>query len=81
MKRARGEENIARLQAMDRTGVDVEQFSPTHIRVFGHEITVDYWPSTGKAWVIGSRDKSSFATPEKVLQLARLTYEESARYR
>lgn len=53
-------------------GFGVWAFTPIHCRVFG-ESTVDYWPSTARAWVRGSSGKAKKLEPAEVISLARQT--------
>ena len=36
-------------------GLEVFEFSPSHLRLIG-KILVDYWPSTGRAWITDSAE-------------------------
>lgn len=51
-------------------GIGVWAFSPIHCRVFG-KLTVDYWPSTTRAWIRGSSGKAKKLAPGEVLALAK----------
>lgn len=42
---------------------------PMHIRIFGQRV-VDYWPATGKAWIVGSNERGQKLTPAQALDLA-----------
>ena len=49
---------------------NVLEFSPSHLRIIV-ERAVDYWPSTGRAWVVGSHERSRQAVdPAGVVALA-----------
>jgi hypothetical protein len=68
-KRERGKRRLAELMKLSAIhGFDVHAFSPIHVRVHG-DIDVDYWPTTGKAWVVGS-SKSLRGEPTDVIELA-----------
>jgi hypothetical protein len=43
------------------------------MRIFG-DSTVDYWPSTGRAWLLNSSEKAMDMTPEEAVALAIGTY-------
>lgn len=51
-------------------GVEVRKFSPLHCRIFG-AVVVDYWPSTSRAWVLGSRDKAREMSPVEAYELSK----------
>jgi hypothetical protein len=49
--------------------VQVFEFSPIHFRIIG-KISIDYWPSTGRAWITGSNDYAVKLEPESVFGFA-----------
>lgn len=50
--------NIEELQTLRASlGLEVPEFSKIHLRIVGKQ-SVDYWPSTGRAWITGSRQGS-----------------------
>lgn len=83
-RRERREEAEFRLHLLlsQANGVNIKilhRSSPIHVRVCG-EVTVDYWPSTNRAWLYGSSQKGFGAEPEEVLRIARgLPHNEDAR--
>jgi hypothetical protein len=50
-------------------GFEVRSFSPIHSRVFGSTV-VDYWPTSGRAWVTGSNERAREMAPHEVIELA-----------
>lgn len=55
-KRLKFESNLSELRKLkDLLGLEVWQFSDIHLRIVGKEL-IDYWPTTGKAWVVGSHE-------------------------
>lgn len=53
-KREVRDRNLAELRRLhQRLGFDVLQFTHLHYRICGQHL-VDYWPSTGRAWLVGS---------------------------
>jgi hypothetical protein len=52
-------------------GFELKTLTPFHFRVIGYQ-TVDYWPSTNLAWVVGTNcDAVVQITPYDVLEIAR----------
>jgi hypothetical protein len=49
--------------------LEVWEFSKIHYRVVG-ELSVDYWPTTGRAWLVGSFDGAKPMTVAEVCGLA-----------
>jgi hypothetical protein len=49
--------------------VEVLEFSPIHYRVIGTCCIVDYWPSTGRAWIVGSSSTAAVMEPKEVFEL------------
>lgn len=54
--------------------VQVLEFSSVHFRIIG-KISIDYWPSTGSAWITGSEDYSVKLEPEDVFGFAAIGFE------
>jgi hypothetical protein len=54
--------------------VQVFEFSPIHFRIIG-KISIDYWPSTGRAWITGSNDYAVKLEPESVFGFAAIGFE------
>jgi hypothetical protein len=50
-------------------GVEVWEFSPIHLRIVGKNL-VDFWPTTGKAWMLGSYSPARIMTALQVCELA-----------
>lgn len=67
-----GESNLAQLRSLAKPlGIEVtvlNQF-PLHVRVLGAN-TVDYWPTTNKAWELNSMIRSAHYSPFEVIALA-----------
>jgi hypothetical protein len=69
-KRERGRERLSELRDLARSaGFRLEEFSAIHCRVFGSSV-VDYWPTTGRAWVTGSKEPAEKVTPQEVIEWA-----------
>src|SRR5262245_43498259 len=69
-KRERGERRLAELKRLGSVkGYEVHEFSKIHVRVHGERL-VDYWPTTGKAWVLGGAKAQNGAEPKDVIDLA-----------
>jgi hypothetical protein len=45
-------------------------FSPSHLRIYG-VVTIDYWPNTGRAWILGSDEKAQRRNPAEVVERAK----------
>lgn len=61
--------NTDRLRVIYRqAGVQVLEFNPFHLRIVGHSRSIDYWPSTGRAWVVGERRRATFMAPDEVVK-------------
>jgi hypothetical protein len=70
-KRKQGEERLEFLKGLaNELGFRVQEFSPIHVRVFG-STTVDYWPTTSRAWIVGGVRKAEHVTPLNVIEMAR----------
>ena len=50
-------------------GLEVWEFQRTHLRIVGKQL-VDFWPSTGKAWVVGSHGRGKLMSVAEVCDLA-----------
>ena len=62
--------NLAELRKLHLSlGLDVLEFSHLHYRIVG-EISVDYWPSTGRAWVVGSAGNGEIVSVAEACALA-----------
>lgn len=69
-KRMRFEANLAELRKLHKEfRLEVWEFSKIHYRVVG-ELSVDYWPTTGRAWLVGSFDGAKPMTVAEVCGLA-----------
>jgi hypothetical protein len=69
-KREKGRERFSELRDLaSSAGFRLQEFSAIHCRIFG-TVTVDYWPTTGRAWVTDSRERASKMTPYEVIELA-----------
>lgn len=55
--------------------LEVWQFSVSHLRIVGKR-TVDYWPATGRAWVVNSMDESKIMSPREACNLALIGWDE-----
>lgn len=73
MKRKRREfreTNLRELRKLkNRLDLEVWQFSDIHFRVVGQN-SVDYWPSRGTAWLLGSTEKGRKMTVLEICELA-----------
>lgn len=70
-KRLRGEQNLALIElGCKAVGLDYEVFNSRHCRIYG-AITVDYWPTTSRAWIVRSRTKARKMTAREAIELAR----------
>lgn len=70
-KRQKGEERLDDLRQLAmEAGFGMREFSKIHVRVFGHT-TVDYWPTTSKAWVVGSQQWAERVTPLQAIEMAK----------
>lgn len=68
--RLRGLERLSELRRLAAPhGFEVRAFSDIHIRVFGNTV-VDYWPTSGRAWLVGAKGRASNMTPEEVVAAA-----------
>jgi hypothetical protein len=68
-QRERHTEELRRLKAA-RPELTVLEFDATHLRLIG-KISVDYWPSTGRAWKTDNYDhRSEVMTPAQAVELA-----------
>ena len=68
-KRLKYESNLAELRKLkDMHGLEVLEFNKIHLRIVGKKL-VDYWPSTGKAWVVGSTEQGRAMTVQQVCEL------------
>lgn len=55
-------------------GVKVTQFSEIHFRIEGL-FSVDYWPSTGRVWITGSKEAfEQILEPWEAMKLAQGDY-------
>ena len=69
-KKELGRTRLAELKVLGvANGVEVRQFSAIHCRIFGPR-TVDYWPTTGRAWVIGVGSSMRAIEPVEAMRLA-----------
>jgi hypothetical protein len=69
-KRKLAQERLAELKAMCvHNHFELRCFSPIHVRVFGNSV-VDYWPTTGRVWVLGMVGGASAGTPADAVRLA-----------
>lgn len=50
-------------------GVELRKFSPLHFRIMGANM-VDYWPSTSRAWLVGSSHKAKQMSPQEAYALS-----------
>lgn len=70
-RRERGKNRMRELGTLAlANGMWVESFSRIHHRVHG-TVKVDYWPTTGRAWVQGSGPAQGNVEPREVIELAR----------
>jgi hypothetical protein len=53
-----------------RNKLRVHQYSRTHFRIFDGAQVVDYWPTTGKAWITETADPAFKASPADVIVCA-----------
>jgi hypothetical protein len=53
-----------------RFDVEVVEFSRSHLRLIGRNRTVDYWPSTGRAWEKDSCSRARLMEPLAALEFA-----------
>lgn len=73
-RREVGKRRLSELRSIAKPlGIEVRVLNewPMHIRVFG-ENAVDYWPTTGKAWLMGSASSAHYS-PSEVIGLAVFT--------
>lgn len=70
-RRARNyRENTATLRELVKLfDLEVWEFSISHLRIVGRQ-SVDYWPTTGRAWIMGSEGCAVKATPAEACGLA-----------
>ncbi len=69
-KRMRFEANLAELRKLHKEfRLEVLEFSKIHYRVVGEQ-SVDYWLTTGRAWLVGSFDGAKPMTVAEVCGLA-----------
>lgn len=62
--------NLAELRKLHRSlGLDVLEFSHLHFRICGKTL-VDYWPSTGRAWIVGSQGNGAIVSVAEACALA-----------
>jgi hypothetical protein len=70
-KRLRLDSNLSELRKSKLLfGLEVWQFSDIHYRIIG-ERTVDYWPTRGTAWLVGSHERGRKMSPTEICDLAR----------
>lgn len=70
-RREIGEYRLAELRRLaSDAGFELQEYSRVHCRLFGAAV-VDYWPTTGKAWLTGSSAKATRMTPTEVVSVAR----------
>jgi hypothetical protein len=66
----RYEQNCSELRVLTSSlGLEVWELERWHLRIVGKQL-VDFWPSTGKAWVVGSVMKAEPMTVSQVCDLA-----------
>lgn len=74
MSKSKRKQGRKRLDELNRlameVGYEVREFSEIHVRVFG-ATTVDYWPTTSRAWVVGGSKRAERVTPLNVIEMAR----------
>ena len=61
------EQNLTLLRSL-LPGAEIVELDKFHYRIKGGT-TVDYWPSTNRAWVTGTRNKSFRASVSEVAAL------------
>ena len=66
-RRKKLEQNLELLRTLI-PGVEIVGLDEFHFRIMG-KVTVDYWPSTDRAWITGTRSKSFRASVKKVSEL------------
>jgi hypothetical protein len=64
-------QNIEELKALKTKYPEIEilEFSPLHLRLIGIR-RVDFWPSTGRGWLVGQWRGSKIMTPAQAVALA-----------
>jgi hypothetical protein len=69
-RKTRYEQNVSELRRLyGPLGLEIWEFSGVHLRIVGKNL-VDFWPTTGKAWMVGSRRKGRVMTASEVCDLA-----------
>lgn len=69
-KRLRLDSNLSELRKLKALlNLEVWQFSDIHFRVIGKN-RVDYWPTKGTIWLVGSEEKGHKATVCELCDLA-----------
>lgn len=64
-------QNIEELRALKTRYPELEvlEFNPLHLRLVGTR-RVDFWPSTGRGWLVGPWRGSKVMTPAQAVALA-----------
>jgi hypothetical protein len=71
-RRKRSEERLEEIQSLARiwgVSIVILNLYPTHVRLWGNGTTIDYWPSTSKAWELNTSGRAKVMTPAEVLAL------------
>lgn len=64
------ERNVLVLRRLHESlGLEIWEHSHLHLRIVGKNV-IDYWPSTSRAWEVGSRERAKIMTVEAVCDWA-----------
>lgn len=64
------ERNVSELRKLHEVyGLEVYEHSRLHLRIVG-KLVIDFWPSTGRAWEVGSATRSRIMTVDAVCEWA-----------
>lgn len=64
------ERNISLLRKLyESLGLEVYEHSHVHFRIVGKNV-IDYWPSTNRAWQVGTHERAKIMTVEAVCDWA-----------
>ena len=70
IRQERYEQNCSELRVLASSlGLEVWEFESWHLRIVGKQL-VDFWPSTGKAWIVGSPERARPMSVNEVCSLA-----------
>lgn len=70
IRKERYEWNVSILRKLHKSlGLEVYEHCHTHLRIVGKKV-IDYWPSTGRAWEVGSMDRTKIMSVEAVCDWA-----------